>query len=369
MPDVCCVEFMLSDSTDGFCLCRPFSQSTGFREGLPSGLRLHHLPPQGIGRHDETPVVALFSRTVQEDETRGTRVGSNPALTPGKGIRAQRLKDLLLEKELRNDISTAEFALRLDVPRVESEAVDAKVSKSGVGEGRKTPYTPKLKPRGVIDYEKIAEKLEKSLELIDRRQERLSAAVSRDSRLSGNSEGDPASGTHFVGEEAALRVTRRLSETRTELQNVLFRVRASMASAANDGGGKFTSGGGGGSSSSSKGGNSSSAFVGAASGTAAAGGVPGGEESERSLNPLTVFVREDGTVDWDGAFQSGKELAKYSGEVLERLQGKSPGEEAPPAKASTSLATIDSSPGMQLLQRYLQELESELRAAEDERDK
>lgn len=110
---------------------------------------------------------------------------------------------------------------------------------------------------------------------------------------------------------------------------------------------------------------------GGASATAAVGAGPvlAEEEGDRPLNPFTVFVREDGTVDWDGAFQSGKELAKYSGEVFERLQGKSPGEEESPPKASTSLAAIDASPGMQVLQQFLQQLESELRSAEDERDK
>lgn len=42
---------------------------------------------------------------------------------------------------------------------------------------------------------------------------------------------------------------------------------------------------------------------------------------------LRLIVREDGTVDWDGAVASGKEVAKFGTELWERLNGKE--EEAP----------------------------------------
>jgi hypothetical protein len=38
---------------------------------------------------------------------------------------------------------------------------------------------------------------------------------------------------------------------------------------------------------------------------------------------LEIIVREDGTVDWDGALASGKEVAKFGTELWERLNGKS----------------------------------------------
>lgn len=76
-------------------------------------------------------------------------VAERQEVGPGRpGKRAQRLKDLLLDKELRNDISTAEFALKLDVPKKEQ------------GAGGEAGY---------IDYEKLAERLEKNLQLLDRR--------------------------------------------------------------------------------------------------------------------------------------------------------------------------------------------------------
>lgn len=294
-------------------------------------------------------LLAPLASTVQEDESRASRASYNPALAPGKGIRAQRLKDLLLEKEMRNDISTAEFALKLDMPRMEP---GVRADGKDAGSSASAPFSSMaMTPRGVIDYEKIAEKLEKSLELIDRREGRLAAAVARTAR--GES-GTGSSMPRSIGEESTLRVTKRLNDTRAELQNVLSRVRQSMSGPpkGDDAGSSTTASG-----------------AASASMAGASAAATGGEDGDRPLNPLTVFVREDGTVDWDGAFQSGKELAKYSGEVFQRLQGESPGEEAHAPKVSTSLATIDASPGMQVLQQFLRELESELRSAEDERDK
>eukprot|EP00953_Heterococcus_sp_UTEX-ZZ885_P030696 16199-Heterococcus_DN1.PRE.1 len=37
-----------------------------------------------------------------------------------------------------------------------------------------------------------------------------------------------------------------------------------------------------------------------------------------------LFVREDGTVDWDGAIQSGREVAKFGKELWERINGQDP---------------------------------------------
>lgn len=44
---------------------------------------------------------------------------------------------------------------------------------------------------------------------------------------------------------------------------------------------------------------------------------------------LGVFVRDDGTIDWDGAIASGKEVAKLGSELFERLNGKAESEGAP----------------------------------------
>lgn len=121
-----------------------------------------------------------------------------------------------------------------------------------------------------------------------------------------------------------------------------------------------------------------------------ADGRAGGEGGP--LNPFTVFVREDGTVDWDGAIQSGKDFAKFSSELLGRLQGKSPeGDEAEGAAVveregggggglagesegaardpRAALAAIDASPAIAKLLDLVVDLEQQLKAAETERDR
>lgn len=46
------------------------------------------------------------------------------------------------------------------------------------------------------------------------------------------------------------------------------------------------------------------------------------ENLKELRDSLKVFVREDGTVDWDGAIASGREVAKFGTELWERLNGK-----------------------------------------------
>lgn len=253
--------------------------------------------------------------------------GGEPQRGYRKGVRAQRLKDLLLEKELRNDISTAEFALTLDIPRMEVAAAALSSNVTGAEGGGLPPLM--MTPGGVIDYERIAEKLEKNLELIDRRQQ-----------VRWLQQGGKAGAATAQGEDAAheedptVRLTRRLNETRAELQSVLQRVRQSMA------GGQ--------------------AKQQAAAAAAGAGVGVGGNR-----NPFTVFVREDGTVDWDGAIQSGKDL-------FERLQGKSPDEEEhSPAspKPSASLAAIDASPAIRQLNEDLAEFRRQLLRAQADQER
>ena len=43
---------------------------------------------------------------------------------------------------------------------------------------------------------------------------------------------------------------------------------------------------------------------------------------EKISETLRVIVREDGTVDWDGAKSTGREVAKFGKELWERLNGK-----------------------------------------------
>jgi hypothetical protein len=59
------------------------------------------------------------------------------------------------------------------------------------------------------------------------------------------------------------------------------------------------------------------------------GDSPTAQPSTKALKDMKVpefglFVREDGTVDWDGAIQSGREVAKFGKELWERINGQDP---------------------------------------------
>ena len=53
------------------------------------------------------------------------------------------------------------------------------------------------------------------------------------------------------------------------------------------------------------------------------------ESQEESRERQRIFLREDGTIDWDGALASGREVAKFGTELFERLNGKSSKEGIP----------------------------------------
>ncbi|GMH50793.1 hypothetical protein TL16_g00870 [Triparma laevis f. inornata] len=59
-------------------------------------------------------------------------------------------------------------------------------------------------------------------------------------------------------------------------------------------------------------------------------GEEGGEESTRRTLPEeldpTVYLREDGTVDWDGALQGGEAAKKFGAAVWSRINGRDPNE-------------------------------------------
>lgn len=63
---------------------------------------------------------------------------------------------------------------------------------------------------------------------------------------------------------------------------------------------------------------------------------------------LQLFVREDGTVDWDGALASGKEMAKFGGELWDRLNGQHP-----EGEQRTDRQEIQETPLVRLLQCML----------------
>eukprot|EP00981_Chlorochromonas_danica_P005481 scaffold1110_cov182-Ochromonas_danica.AAC.8 len=101
------------------------------------------------------------------------------------------------------------------------------------------------------------------------------------------------------------------------------------------------------------------------------------EETQRSslnIKPnLRILLREDGTVDWDGAIASGKEVAKFGSELWERLNGKEEGTPSLQDLLSPAQAKVPTSPEITRLTEVVSSIQGELaqvtRSIEDIRAK
>jgi len=176
--------------------------------------------------------------------------------------RIQNIKDISLYKEVLKDVTASEFALQLEVKTSRENAK--------------------------IDYEMLIAKLRQHAEMLTAR-------------------GPAADATLIARIEAT---TERLVE--------LDRSLAEAGAGAT---------GSGGSSSSSSSSNSVKAVADPATPDLLkeAADAMDTKRVRELKESLRVIVREDGSVDWDGATAAGKEVAKFGTELWERLNGKEEG--------------------------------------------
>eukprot|EP01041_Mallomonas_annulata_P006310 gene6310-12768_t len=156
--------------------------------------------------------------------------------------RVQRIRDISLTKQILNDLTAAEFALKVE---------------------------GKSSEKSKIDYEMLLSNINRSIELLNKRQSDFNDDLYQ-----------------------------RLVAMRNELTLVadtLSDVLSSATSSSNP--------------------NSAGIVYSQPEGA-------GGKGVKENIPTLRVFVREDGTVDWEDAIASGKEVAKYGTELWERLNGK-----------------------------------------------
>ena len=160
-------------------------------------------------------------------------------VTPASSPRIQRLKDINVQKQILNDISTSEFALRVEITTEEKK----------------------------IDYSMLIEKLDRHLKFLN----------------------EPSTIRNSIKDYDGL--LDRVSKTIDDLKLVQKRLPPKHLDLP------LTT-------------------------------------SENEIKPdkikelkesLTILVREDGTVDWDSAKASSKEVAKFGQELWERLNGKEEG--------------------------------------------
>lgn len=204
--------------------------------------------------------------------------------------RIQRIREISLQREILNDISASEFALRVEVKESDKE---------------------------LIDYEKLISKLDRDLEVLQ------------------NSDVKFDFGDKLVPRLLAMKEDLLLAINNLPPKNIVLDDPGSTSSLATD----VTT---------SDGKNSDSSDV---------------EKLKKDLTEnLRIMVREDGTVDWDGAIASGKQVAKVGTELWERLNGKAE-EEGVPSLAelfSPAQAKIPATPEMEQLNKVVGEIRAEI---------
>eukprot|EP00520_Triparma_pacifica_P001023 CAMPEP_0118666348 /NCGR_PEP_ID=MMETSP0785-20121206/19162_1 /TAXON_ID=91992 /ORGANISM="Bolidomonas pacifica, Strain CCMP 1866" /LENGTH=530 /DNA_ID=CAMNT_0006560643 /DNA_START=181 /DNA_END=1769 /DNA_ORIENTATION=+ len=90
------------------------------------------------------------------------------------------------------------------------------------------------------------------------------------------------------------------------------------------------------------------------------------EELEEVLDPA-VYLRDDGTVDWDGALQGGEAVKKFGVGVWSRINGRDPGEpEEGEAHKEGAVVKITETPELKEQRTKLEELRTEVAQLEKE---
>lgn len=211
--------------------------------------------------HLSTPI--KFSQLGSTISSSSTVIARNqrPLVPPFISQRVQRVKDISLQKEIIKDVTACEFALQLEVKTSNDNAK--------------------------IDYEMLIMKLKEHLEVL---QNPLRLEISKDTD------------TGLID---------RIEETKDKLmKRTLETTSTTTTTKAN-----------------------SDNLVQAVASSGTGSGVTVNDLKEaldtkrvRELKEsLRVIVREDGSVDWDGATAAGKEVAKFGAELWERLNGKEEG--------------------------------------------
>lgn len=222
--------------------------------------------------------------TLQSSRSKYRVFASISRISADASPRVQRIKDISLTKLILNDLTAAEFALKVEDKKEESK----------------------------IDYEMIFSNLERSIESVSKRK----SAFNDD--LPG-----------------------RLSAIRNEIGLVLDRQRENQTEYATS--------------------KPTSPLINVTKFTKLEQvGSSKIKDIKDTLPSLRVFVREDGTVDWEEALASGKEVAKFGTELWERLNGKEEKEGLPSVAELLGQVAVK-----QLETVSIQQLRDEVNAAKD----
>eukprot|EP00752_Nemacystus_decipiens_P004120 g3769.t1 len=269
------------------------------------------------------PAMAFGQATQEQQEKAATAaaaaVVANTVIATNRTERGQRLRAVNWVKQVRNELTSAEFALNLNGAGgggVNGQARGG-VSSGGSPRSSSSSTTKPTKPGATaaggsssskveIDFDSYAERLEGSLRALQA--------------------GRPVALLEAVSEDELREITERLKVNLAKIKKITqAEGRTGTDSAAVKGTsstGKDGKGAGEGGSGEEGG------------SWRDAGGILGDMKEGINVNlkdvkvpEFDLFVRDDGTVDWDGAIQSGREVARFGQELWDRINGQNPNEE------------------------------------------
>jgi hypothetical protein len=205
--------------------------------------------------------------------------------------RIQKIKEITLQKEILNDISASEFALRVEVKKQERNTL-------------------------LIDYDKLIAKLEKHLQLLQKPDSKFDFATKLIPRLIQMKEDLTLAANNLPTKHITINYEPIVEEIEENNENETI----SLSNNSNN--------------------NNNNDNLSSSTSTSTTPIIPttiisqtaakNVEQLKKELSDnLRILVREDGTVDWDGAIQSGKQVAKIGSELWERLNGKAEEEGMP----------------------------------------
>lgn len=247
--------------------------------------------------------IMALEKSVQRESEETVKATAATASTVNRTKRGQRLRAVNWVKQIRNELIAAEFALSLVTPfgRV--------ITKGGLGDaggemggrgGTEEEGMAKGKGKGGIDYDSIAERLEESLRTLQA--------------------GRPMALLDAISQEELEEISDRLKSNITKLRKV---VQADGRGVAGGGDSAATS-------APATGAKEESAQAGEEGGSWIVDGMKSKinvDLKDVKVPEFDLFLRDDGTVDWDGAIQSGREVARFGQELWDRINGQNPHDE------------------------------------------
>jgi len=304
----------------------------------------------------------LSSSEIEEEDTKEVEADESPNELPSSVSKFRQLKDVMWIREAMEDWTAAEFALSVEQ---QSEGTSPVNSDDGDQSSPAAVSTSSKKSKKrAVDYEKLMSQLTKRIEdMTCQSFEEYTPVVDDDGVLKLDE--NLGMGRYAYTNEERMMLMERILKTRVNLSRVIQRNDLENSDSEEDE-------------------ETPSSFLDnlevpelADLFATSVDAVAGDGNSTTAGSGPKLYVRDDGTVDWEGALQDRAALRKFGGAVWARINGQTPddlGEETDDETASKGevahqtkpavTAKIEDTPAIQEARQKLAGLQKELKEKE-----